>query len=461
MKKIFLIALILFTIDFSINSQTIQQISKCDSATIMLTEKEQGFGPKGNMSYGFGSMDTHDSIELLAYPKMKNLPDSISDLKEYCIILNSYQFYYQNYRNGVYSKDFFLNKVNGFNWNLGDTVYLTKKVVKNTITVAAGYNSNKTRVYIIDANNNNDFSDDTLRILYSDLYNQDDILNNSYYVDCEIFDGISVKKDKILLNVKVLRSNNNELDLTFSFPEIRYTKIKYDNRVYLICKETYNPDMAIYVLLDKPYFSSVSKKYEIKPNQYINLGNDFYVYLPYFESSGIIKIKKASISKGKFNEQVAENNKNKFNRKSVPISNQVGMIAPSIAGLNIISDSVISLKKYLGKYVFLDFWATYCGPCIMEFPILRTVYEKYDKSQFEIIGIVNDQTNGKIKQFLNDKNVIWTNISMKISTTNIRGYDINSYPTSYLIAPDGKIISTNLRGEDLMNKLEMLKVKKN
>jgi thiol-disulfide isomerase/thioredoxin len=459
MKKTILFILISFAFDLFINAQTIQPVDNCDSATITLTERVQGFGPKGNTSYGFGSLDNYDSTALLAYPGFKGLPDSITSLKKYCVILDNLQFYFQNYKKGIYSKEYLLEMSKGNMWNLDDTIYLTDKKIKNTISVIAGYDTYKKAVYMIDANNNGDFSDDTLRYLHSDIYSQDDIIANSYYVDYEFYDGKSVKKDKKLLNVKTFRGNN-ELDLSFGFPEMLYGKIKYGNKIYLICQESYNPDKVIYVLEDKPYFSAVGNKCEAKPNQYISLGNEFYSYLPGSMTPGVIKIKKVKISKDKFDEQIAGKSRNKFGRSFVPVSNQIGMIAPPVSGLNIMNDSVISLKKYLGKYVFLDFWATSCGPCIMEFPNILGVYEKFDHSNFEIIGVAKDDTKGKIQQFMKDKKVIWPNINATSPKTDISGYKINSYPTTYLIGPDGKIIATNLRGDDLMNRLELLKVKK-
>jgi len=68
--------------------------------------------------------------------------------------------------------------------------------------------------------------------------------------------------------------------------------------------------------------------------------------------------------------------------------------------------------------------------------------------------------NGKIKTFLKNKNVSWSTIIKSASTTKTKGYNIQSWPTSFLIAPDGKIITTNLRGDALFLRLEDLKVKK-
>jgi hypothetical protein len=209
MKIAFLTTLVSLTSGLFINAQTIQDYTNCDSATIVLTEKIQGFGPQGNANYGFGSLANLDSTALLAYPKFKNLPDSITGLEKYCVILDDYQFYYQNFQHGIYSKEYFLDKVKEQKWDLEDTVYLTKDMLKNTISVVVGYNSKKKRVYVVDVNNNGDFSDDTLRYLYSDLHSQEDILNNSYYVDYEFYNGQSNIKDKLLLTVRIFGGDNN------------------------------------------------------------------------------------------------------------------------------------------------------------------------------------------------------------------------------------------------------------
>lgn len=460
MKDIIRTITILLVFKCSIYSQTIQQIENCDSAIIKLSEKTEGSGPKGLARYGFSIKSKDDSIKSLAYPKMKNIPDSINDLREYFIILNNFQFYYQYYRNGIYGKEYFLKKANEFDWNLNDTIFLTNKNVKNTISVAAGYNSNQTAMYIVDANNNNDFSDDTLRTLLFNLFRLEDIIKYSHYVNIEYYDGLSVKKDKILFIANISDNKEGDLDLLFSFPETRYGKFIYNNINYLVCAESYNPTQAIYVLIDKPYFSSIGRDKEIAPNQYIKLDKDFYVYIPCSQNSDKIKIKKVDISNDIYNIQVTEATTGSLMQKLLAVSNQVGMYAPQVKGFNIFNDSIVSLRSLTGKYVFLDFWATSCIPCIMDIPYLEKVYERYSRSQFEIIGVILDHTNGKIKEFLNDKGVIWPNINMKASTTDMTGYKITYYPTSYLIGPDGRIIDANLRGNELLNKLELLNVKK-
>ena len=144
----------------------------------------------------------------------------------------------------------------------------------------------------------------------------------------------------------------------------------------------------------------------------------------------------------------------------MPITNQIGMIAPNISGVNVLDEAKISLEKYKGKYVFVDFWSTSCAPCIQEFPQIKEVYDKFSKNDIEIIGVADIRDKIDAKKFLNDKEVTWSNIDDENPLTIINGYSIKSWPTTYLIDPNGKIIATDLRGADLNNKLELLKLRK-
>lgn len=452
MKKILFNTLLLFVINICILSQSLQLITSCDTAVIRLSEKVQGYGPNGMISYGLNDVSDLDSTSLYSFHGIKNVPDSLSDLKKYKIILDDFQLRYQSYRNGMISKDNFLEFINNTFWNIEDTAYLTNQQIKNSISVVAGYDQSKIRVYVIDENNNNDFSDDTIQYLKSNLSRIEDVLRNSRYVDYEYYDGSTIVKDKILINISLGWSNNE--NPFFNVPEFRYGKIVYNDKNYLVCREGYNPERNIYVLPDKPYFCSIDRQFAIKPNQYFNLEQEFFTYESYYQTPEVIKIKKEYLTQEIYDAQI------KLGSKLGPVSTQIGMVAPCVIGSNIMNDSLVSSCNLKGKYVFLDFWATFCAPCIAEFPELLNVYNLFDRSEFEIIGIVKDVTRGNIKEFLQGKQVIWPTVSQDHSLTQMEGYNIIAYPTTYLINPEGKIIATDLRGQDLFRKLDLLKVKK-
>lgn len=108
-----------------------------------------------------------------------------------------------------------------------------------------------------------------------------------------------------------------------------------------------------------------------------------------------------------------------------------------------------------GKYVLLDFWASWCGPCREEFPYLIDAYKKYHKKGFDIYGVSLDQDREAWLKAVEHYGLVWTNVAAKEGEPNgaAVSYGINSIPANFLIAPDGKIVARDLRGEALEEKL--------
>jgi thiol-disulfide isomerase/thioredoxin len=120
-----------------------------------------------------------------------------------------------------------------------------------------------------------------------------------------------------------------------------------------------------------------------------------------------------------------------------------------------IDGSSASLSDYVGKgkYVLVDFWASWCGPCIAEIPVLVEVYNKYKGDKFEILGVaINDKREDTMKA-IEKHSIPWTHI---INTGNIPTtlYGIDLIPHIILFAPDGTIVARDLRGNSLKAKVE-------
>jgi peroxiredoxin len=116
-----------------------------------------------------------------------------------------------------------------------------------------------------------------------------------------------------------------------------------------------------------------------------------------------------------------------------------------------LNDKPLSVGEYKGKLVLIDFWATWCGPCVAELPNVLKTYEKYHDKGFDIIGISLDQAKDKLTKFIEDKKMPWRQYFDGLGWQNKLGakYGVNSIPATYLLDKEGKIIAKNLRGEAL------------
>lgn len=121
------------------------------------------------------------------------------------------------------------------------------------------------------------------------------------------------------------------------------------------------------------------------------------------------------------------------------------------------SGNPVSLSSFRGKYVLLDFWASWCGPCRQENPNVVATYQKFSGKNFTVLGISLDRPGQKDKwlQAIYDDRLTWTHVSDLQFWNNAvaQQYRVQSIPQNFLIGPDGKILAKNLRGPALENKL--------
>ncbi|MCQ2072604.1 MAG: AhpC/TSA family protein [Bacteroidaceae bacterium] len=128
-----------------------------------------------------------------------------------------------------------------------------------------------------------------------------------------------------------------------------------------------------------------------------------------------------------------------------------------------INGGMISASQVIGesdaKYVLIDFWASWCGPCMGEVPYLKETYSRYSKKGFQILGVSLDQNGDSWRKAVKDNDMNWIHVSDLQYWNNAAAalYGVNSIPANFLIdCKTGKIIATSLRGANLEKKISEL-----
>ncbi len=159
----------------------------------------------------------------------------------------------------------------------------------------------------------------------------------------------------------------------------------------------------------------------------------------------------------KLDKSVRKSTKGKiFERYIQAVENSsVGKKAPGITQFDL-EGNPYSLQDLRGKFVLVDFWASWCPPCREENPKLVAIYQDFKDKNFEILGVSFDRDLKAWKKAIDDDKLTWKHISdLQHWNNGAAGvYGIKAIPQNVLVNPEGIIVARNLHGDDLRKKLE-------
>jgi peroxiredoxin len=161
----------------------------------------------------------------------------------------------------------------------------------------------------------------------------------------------------------------------------------------------------------------------------------------------------------KFDEQVAKSRYAMIINANLASARKVmpGAQAP-LFSMNDMEGNLISLEAYRGKFVLVDFWASWCKPCRQENPRMLSIFNRYKGPKFDMLGVSIDRSKDQWKQAVIADQLNWTQV-IDESEVSTNAYGVVGIPANVLVGPDGAVIAKNIFGKELEAKLaELLSV---
>ncbi|GAB3338767.1 hypothetical protein GCM10027299_51150 [Larkinella ripae] len=405
-------------------------------------EVQEGYGP---FRPGFGIL----SAETDDYPKgppsrtsslpLRGIPTAWTNRVTTRIDLDSRQFIYQNFCAGNVDSAWYSGFLDYWNWE-PDRTQLSEKPIKCYIYVVRGYDplAGKWAV-LVDTNNNLDFGDETA--VYpepQDPTGQNFAYQKPLIIAHEMYRKGRVIKTKTPMVIKTLRG-----DFVYNFPQYASAVLTQGSKKHelLISSGGFNQlDYESIRIVEKPSWfwqKTVPEDKLVDIGEYITLDGISYKNLGVDVFNNELQLERGSPNPDDY-------------------VLQAGHPFRPFRAREFTTGKPITLADFKGKYLYIDFWATWCKGCVQDMPELKQTYRDLDKNRFAFLGVVGDDKPERVRQFLRKEAIDWPQIFSDSTDKITRSYAIKGLPVTVLLGPDGRVIAKDLRGKALTDKLREL-----
>ena len=402
----------------------------------------EGYGPfKPSFAVLAAERTDGSSSWAKTYKSIVGIPKNWRNVKKAIVWLDAYQFAYQNALAGNLSPEHYKNIQSDWQWT-PDEKKQSKAPIKCFVYVIRGVDEEGKWAVMVDTDADLDFGDE--KAFYPETMRPDG--TSLSYKNPQIINYESYQRGKVVAARAPMVIKQMGDEFVYNFPQYAKVTLIVEGKLHEISvaqDRLTGLDFGNAQLIETTEFDS---KKQVNDSELI--GYDEIVWVGGTLLGKKYKNKGVDLYNGVLRlEGIAPD--------ATTYSKQIGYFWEPFQGKEFSTGKPLSLADLRGKYVYLDFWGTWCGGCVEDIPELKEMYENLDKNKFEFIGIAEDSPE-KLRAFIKKKDLKWPQILSDSSNKLIEKYHISGFPTTFLLDPTGKVIARDLRGNDLKKKLSEL-----